>query len=294
MELKQLRCFVAVANSGSITGGARVLGLRQPTVSNHIRRLEDRFSTNLFERSVRGMTLTFAGRQFLRTARRIVEDLDLAFARADRVAEAKLGALTLGFYTSLSGGPLRETLKLFRSESPDVTVELHEGSPPDLLELLREQRIDLAVTVLDVSNEEFDTQKIWDEELVVAFANEHPLGVREALSWKDLEEVPLVVRTWESGSVLYNFLSARIAPDNYVHAEQHYVSREALLGLIGIGFGMTVMGASAAAASFPGVVFRSLTGPHATVSVNAVWLKGNDNPARGRFVSLIRDWRLRR
>lgn len=291
MELRQLRYFVAIADNGSISAAARTLGVRQPTVSDHIRRLEDRVGTNLFERRPRGMTLTFAGRHLLRSARRIVEEVDLALDHAERVARVQVGVLHLGFYTSLSSGPLRDTLEAFRSSAPAVMIELYEGSPPDLLEALRDRRIELALTVLDISSQKFETQKVWDEGLVVALPERHSLASRKTLSWIDLEAAPLVVRTWDSGSVLYNFLSARIAPDGYVPAEQHFISREALLGLVGIGAGVTVMGVSATPAWFPGVTFRPLTGPNATVPVTAVWLPEDDNPARGRFVSMIRDWR---
>ena len=291
MELRQLRYFVAVADNGSISAAARALGVRQPTVSDHIRRLEDRVGTNLFERRARGMALTFAGRHLLRTARRIVEDVDLALDHAERVARVEVGILHLGFYTSLSSGPLRDTLAAFRSSAPAVTIELREGSPPELLEALRDRRIELALTVLSVSHQEFATQKAWDEALVVALPEQHSLASHQTLTWVDIKAAPLVVRTWDSGSVLYNFVSARMAPDGYVPAEQHFVSREALLGLVGIGAGITVMGVSVTPTAFPGVVFRPLTGPNASVPVTAVWRPDDDTPARGRFVSMIRDWR---
>ncbi len=291
MELRQLRYFVAVVDNGTISAAAKTLGVRQPTVSNHIRRLEDRIGTNLFERGSRGMRLTFEGRNLSRTARRIVEEVDHALNHAERVAQVEVGMLSLGFYTSLSSGPLRETLKAFRSSAPDVMVELHEGSPADLLAALRDRRIELALTVLDVTSGEFETQKMWDEKLVVALPTSSLLLSHDTLTWVDLAASPLVVRSWESGSILYSFLAARIAPNGYLPAEQHFISREALLGLVGIEAGFTVMGASAAEASFPGVVFRPLVGPDTTVPVTAVWRADNDNPARGRFLSMVRDWR---
>lgn len=292
MELRQLRYFIAVVDHGTISAAAKSLGVRQPTVSNHIRRLEDRIGTNLFERGSRGLRLTFEARNLSRKARRIVEEVDHALNHAERVAQVEVGMLSLGFYTSLSSGPLRETLKAFRSSAPEVIVELHEGSPADLLTALRDRRIELALTVLDVTSGEFETQKIWDENLVVALPVNSLLVSYDTLTWVDLAASPLVVRSWESGSTLYSFLSARIAPNGYLPAEQHFISREALLGLVGIEAGFTVMGASAAEASFPGVAFRPLVGPDATVPVNAVWRGDNDNPARGRFLSMVRDWRL--
>lgn len=289
MELRQLRYFVAVADAGSFSGAAAALGVIQPTVSQHIQRLESRLHTNLFERYPRGVRLTHAGQRFLRSARRIIYELDQATGHAGRIARAEAGALSIGFYVSLSTGPLRTALAAFRAEAPEVALELQEGSPPDLLAALREHRIDVALTVLEVASAEFATLHLWDEELAAALPEDHPLATREAVSWSDLAEAPLVLRTWESGSVLYTFLAGRVAPDAYLEADQHFVSREALLSLVGLGFGATVIGESATGVAHSGVVFKSIAEPDAAVPVTAAWLKENDNPARGRFVAVVRD-----
>lgn len=289
MELRQLRYFLAVADAGSFSSAAATLGVIQPTVSQHIQRLETQLHTNLFERHARGVRLTFAGRHLLRAARRIVFEVDQALGLAARVSRIEAGQLLLGFYTSLSAGPLRDVLATLRAMSPDVGIELFEGSPPDLLAALREFRVDVALTVLEVTSPEFKTLRLWDERLVAAIPESHELAAKEAVSWTDLAGAPLVVRTWESGSVLYTFLAGRIARDTYLPAEQHFVSREALLGTIGLGFGASVMGESVTGASYPGVVFRPIVEADAFVPVTAVWLVENDNPVCGRFVAMLRD-----
>ncbi len=291
MELRQLRYFVAVADAGSISGAARKLGVSQPTVSDRISSLESKVNTNLFERRSRGMKLTFAGCHLLRRARRIVADVDYVLNHTERVARVEVGTLPLGFYTSLASGPLRDTLKAFQNASPDVSLELHEGNPTELLAALREREIDLAITVLDVSTAGFETQDLWEEDLVVALPTGHLLAKKDSITWADLEGQPIVMRTWASGSAPYNLLPGRIAPDGYVPTERHCVSREALLNLVGLEMGLTVIGGSAMGLSLPGVVLKPMSGPDVTLPVMAVWLPGNDNPARGRFVAMLRDWR---
>ncbi len=290
MALRQLRYFVAVADAGSISGAARTLGVSQPTVSDRINALEGRVNANLFERQPRGVRLTFAGYHLLRRARRIVADVDRAMNFTERVARVEVGTLPLGFYTSLASGPLRETLKAFREAAPDVTLELQEGNPTELLALLREREIELAVTVLDVSTTTgFETQPLWNEDLIVAIPTGHPLAKQDSVAWSDLEGQPIVMRTWASGSAPYNLLPGRISPDGYVPTERHFVSREALLGLVGLDVGLTVIGGSAIGLSLPGIVLRPMVGLDITLPVMAVWLPGNDNPARGRFVAMLRD-----
>lgn len=294
MELRQLRYFITVAETGSFTGAAAVLGVLQPTVSQHIQRLEGQLNTNLFERHARGVRLTYAGRHLLRSARRIVRELDAALDHATRAARAQAGILRLGFFTSLSAGLMREMLASFRRATSGIEIELCETSPSDLLAAVREHRLDLALTVLGGVPAEFATQRLWDEELVAAMPKGHPLASRGTVSWSDLLSTQLIVRAWESGSPIYTFLVGRIARDSLLPVEQHFVSREALLGLVGLGFGITVMGVSAAGAQFPGVVFKPINEPDASVPVTAVWLPENDNPLRGRFVAQARDWRRQR
>lgn len=289
MELRQLRYFLAAADAGSFSGAAAVLGVLQPTVSQQIQRLEDRLHTNLFERHARGVRLTHAGQNLLHSGRRIIFELDRALAEAGRVSRAEAGMLPLGLYTSLTAGPLREAFATFRSQSPEVAFELHEGNPPELLSALRKHRIEVALTVLEVNAPEFATLPLWDEKLFAAIPESHPLAVSETVSWGELARTPLVVRTWETGTTLYTFLAGRIAPDTYLPAEQHFVSREVLLGLVGLGFGMTVLGESAVGARHPGVVFRRIAEHDAFVPVTAAWLTDNDNPVRHRFIAVLRD-----
>lgn len=289
MELRQLRYFIAVADAGSFSGAAAALGVIQPTVSQQVQKLEDRLHTNLFERHARGVRLTHAGQELLRSARRIMFEVDRALTSVSRIARTEAGKLPLGFYTSLSSGPLREALAALRAESPDITFELYEGNPPDLLSALREHRIDLALTVLGVTSPDFETLHLWDERLIAALPEDHALAAKETVTWRELADTRLVVRTWETGAVLYTFLAGRIARDSYLPADQHFVSREVLLGLVGLGFGMTVLGETATGARYPGVAFRPIAETDAFVPVTAAWLADNDNPVRGRLVAMLRD-----
>jgi len=244
----------------------------------------------LSERRPRGVRLTDAGEHLLRVARRIVADVDQALQHAAAVAKAKAGALSIGFYTSLSSGPLRETIAAYRATAPKVVFELFEGSPPDLLAALREHRIDVALTVGEVIAPDLVMQRLWDEPLIAALPDDSPLARQEPLSWADLAAAPLVVRTWERGPVLYTFLAGKLAPHALMpEIAQHFISREALLSAVGIGFGVTVLGASAAGLAYPGVAFRPIAEPDAFVPVIALWLPDNGNTVRQKFVADLRD-----
>jgi len=293
MELRQLRYFVAVADAGSFSGAAAALGVIQPTVSQHVQRLEHRLNTDLFERHARGARLTHAGEHLLRVARRIIADVDQALQHATEIAKSEAGAVSIGFYTSLSAGPLRDAIVAYRAATPKVVIDLFEGSPPDLLTALQQRRIDVAFTVGAVARGDVEKLHLWDEPLLAAVPEGCPLARRESVTWADLAPRPLVVRTWESGPVLHTFLAGRLTPHTLTpQIAQHFISREALLSAVGLGFGTTIIGASAAGLNYPGVAFRPIAEPDASIPVIAVWIPDNDNPVRQKFVAELRD-RLR-
>jgi DNA-binding transcriptional LysR family regulator len=290
VELRQLRYFVAAAEAGSFRGAAARLGTQQPTISQHMQKLEDRLNTDLFERHARGARLTHAGEHLLRVARRIIADVDQALRHATEVAKAEAGAVSIGFYTSLSAGPLRDAIAAYRAAMPKVLIDLLEGSPPDLLTALQQRRIDVAFTVGEVARGDIEKLHLWDEPLLAAVPEGCPLAQRESVTWADLAPRPLVVRTWESGPVLCTFLAGRLTPHALTpQIAQHFISREALLSAVGLGFGITVVGASAAGLTYPGVAFRPIAEPDASIPVIALWLPDNDNPVRQKFVAGLRD-----
>ena len=107
VDLVHLRYAVAAADHGSFRRAAEALLLRQSTLSRCIRQLEERLEMTVFERSSGGVRATQAGRDFLRMARSILEQMDTLVTGAYSVGRGEAGRLMIGFYTSLSAGNLR-------------------------------------------------------------------------------------------------------------------------------------------------------------------------------------------
>ena len=120
INLPQLRCAVVAAEEGSFRRAAEVLLVRQSTLSRGIRQLEHLIGMSIFDRSSGGVTVTPSGRDFLRHARSILEQIDSLITTADRTSRGEAGRLTIGFHTSLSAGNLRATLLEFRQRVPSV------------------------------------------------------------------------------------------------------------------------------------------------------------------------------
>src|SRR5918996_749749 len=134
MNLRQLVCFLAVAEEGSFTRGAERVGIAQPSLSQQIRGLETELGGLLIERLPRGIALTPAGRAFLPEARAAVQ----AAERAARSARSALGLdggeLAVATVRSVAIGILPTSLQRWHERNPGISVRLHEYRHRRLLE----------------------------------------------------------------------------------------------------------------------------------------------------------------
>ncbi|HDR9204784.1 TPA: LysR family transcriptional regulator [Burkholderia vietnamiensis] len=125
IELRHLRYFVAVAQAGSVMGGARAAGIVQPALSRQIRELEDAIGTPLLTRRATGVTLTAAGASFLRDATAVLATVRDSRERALRSAAGQLGELRLGALPNCLPLPVfANVLKTFRDACPDVKLSI--------------------------------------------------------------------------------------------------------------------------------------------------------------------------
>ncbi len=115
IALQYLRYVVAAAEYGSFRQAGEALLLEQSTLSRRIRQLEESIGVTIFERSSDGVRATPAGRDFLRIARSILEQMDALVTSARNTGRGEAGRLAVGFYTSLSAGNLRATFVDFQT-----------------------------------------------------------------------------------------------------------------------------------------------------------------------------------
>lgn len=151
---RQLRAFIAIADTGSLGRAARVVNLTQPSLSRLVQGIEERLGHRLFDRGCKGMALTDGGRLLLPHARHLVAEMqntrdELAALRGLRRGTVRIGAVAAVLRTlvaSAIGGVLVET--------PDLAFELVEGVDGELLDALLTRRIDLAVSSQPLDHDE--------------------------------------------------------------------------------------------------------------------------------------------
>ena len=147
MELRHLRYFVVVAEEQNVTRAAVRLHVSQPTLSRQIRDLEDELGIVLFDRGAKTVRLTEAGRVFLTEARIALQSVEDAMQMAKVVAGGKRGEIHVGYAPSLTVELLPRALRYFRESNPGVRVRLHDLSTREMLDGLREGKLQLALLV---------------------------------------------------------------------------------------------------------------------------------------------------
>lgn len=136
MNLKQLEYFVAIAEEGQITAAARRLHISQPPLSYELAQLERELDTQLVRRGPRGVTLTEAGKLLHERATRILSLATATAREVSSVGKGLSGTLCLAVCGSVAGLAPGARLAELVSRAPDVSVEVREGTVPEVLELV--------------------------------------------------------------------------------------------------------------------------------------------------------------
>jgi DNA-binding transcriptional LysR family regulator len=192
MELRHLRYFVAAAEEENISRAALRLHISQPAISRQIRDLEDEISIRLFERSARALSLTVAGRKFLEEARSVLRHAEEAVARTKSWIET--GELHVGYAPSPTTQILPRALEVFREKNPKIQLHLHDISTAEMLLLLREKKLDVALTVLPSRKHlrGLDYIQIASYPLCIALASKHPLSKLKTIKPEQFVEEPFL------------------------------------------------------------------------------------------------------
>jgi DNA-binding transcriptional LysR family regulator len=262
MELRHLRYFIAVAEEAHVTRAAERLGMQQPPLSQQIRALERELAVQLFRRKPRGVELTDAGQALLDDARAILAHVDHAFATTRRTARGEQGRIAIGFTSSAPFHPfVPRVIRAFREAYPLVALTLDESGTTELIDDLRNERVDAAFIRTPVADPMGITvNPLLEEAMLVALPTTHTLaGSNTELPLTALAAETFIVYRRRSGPGLYDAIFAACHAAGF----SPIVGQEAprivsTLNLVAAGLGIAVVPASLARMQMDGVVYRPL------------------------------------
>lgn len=290
VDFDLLQHATAAADYGSFRRAAEVLSVKQSTITRSIQLLEHRFGAAIFERSSGGVQPTVVGRQFLRLARSMLEQLDTltTFTRAAGRGEA--GRLAIGFCTSLTAGNLRASLLEFRQRYPQIEVVVVERRRSHLAAALRNGVLDILVLTGRIPATKSSEKPLWNERVLVVLPAEHRLAARQAVYWTDLRDETIIVSKYDPGREIEDLLVSKLAsPNERPNIERPDVSRGVVKSLVTMGMGISIVLESDLGANFSGLEYRELrdgAGP-SMLGYSAYWQTDNENPALETFLRLL-------
>ena len=183
MEIRQLRAFVAIAESGTFTAGALRVHVTQAAVSMQIRQLEGEVGAKLFIRAPRNVILTEAGERLLERARHILLEHDAALEEIAELAGAKRGRLRIGSASAgVTADILPRLLKEVRKRYPNADVSVTSGTSDSLVQQILAAEVDIAFVSLPVEARGIHTEQLNEDQLVAIASPRHPQAKQRTVS----------------------------------------------------------------------------------------------------------------
>ena len=197
MELRQLVSFYHVARLRSVSKAARTLALGQPTVTTHLRKLEDEFEIVLFDRIKRPIQLTSEGSILLELVTPVVQAVDNLKTQMDY--SERRGSFVVGAYPDLVTHHLPPGIQVFSKSYPDVRIRLLARPYSPLLRLVKSGEIDLAFSAPPPSDDQdLEFQPLFRFDVCLMTPLNHPLLKRTNVTLQDLSPWPLILSGPES------------------------------------------------------------------------------------------------
>lgn len=284
-----LEVVLAVAEAGSFRQAAERLHLGQSAVSRRVQKLENLLGVSLFERRSTGARLTYSGSEFVACSSAIFENLKAALIRAQSAGVADVGKLRIGSMASFSSGPQRKLIQIFAAQHPDVDLHFVETERCQMMTMLSHRTLDVVISVGEHQDEYGDSLILTRASVYLAVRTDSRWVRSKCVKWSDLMDETFLISARESGPDIYDYIVRRATGfGKSISVVQHQISRDGIMNLVGLGFGVTVVGDHAAGAQYPNVTLVPLGGDHERVPFSITWRPENDNPALRRFISLAR------
>lgn len=211
MELRQIRYFLKVAELLNFSEASKALFITQSTLSQQIRQLENEFDTILFERNSHEVSLTEAGQQFMRYARKVIIDVDDCTQKMDDLKNMLTGELNIGVTFTFSP-LLTETVLEFMKLYPHVRLNVFYKTMSELMDMLQRREVDFVLAFKPTDrNNKIESHVLFNNHLSVVVSEHHSLVKRKSLTLDDLAAYDAAMPA--------RGLQARNSFDDMIHSE---------------------------------------------------------------------------
>ncbi|MGB7205309.1 MAG: LysR substrate-binding domain-containing protein [Anderseniella sp.] len=236
MRYVQLRAFHYVAIYGGFSRAANELFLTQPAISDQVRKLEEEYDILLFNRHKKQVEITPAGQKLLEITRRLFDSEEQAQELLSESRATRTGTLHI---TADSAVHVLNILARFREKYPGVVIKISQGNTETITESLLRYETDIGIVGELALGHGFETVALNSSPISAFVALTHPLAKRKSLGFKDLLDLPLVLR--EAGSKTRKKFEEAASAKGFtfraaITAEGREAAREIVASGVGVGF----------------------------------------------------------
>lgn len=193
MDFRQLRYFVEIAEAGSFSKAAETLRIAQPSLSQHVRSLEEELGVELLERHARGVTPTDLGLVLCEHARSILRELSRTRELMRSAAESPVGQISLGLPTSACRGLAVPLIEAVADRYPGIAIHLVEAMTGSLDEWIEAGRLDVALLYDHRAFENISATEVMIEDIMLIAPATSPLRRERAVRFSEIHRLPIAL-----------------------------------------------------------------------------------------------------
>lgn len=193
MEIRVLRYFLAVAQAGSITGGAKLLNLTQPTLTRQLKNLEEELGQQLLIRTNHNVSLTQEGHILRKRAQEIVDMVEKTESEISTLKNSIAGEIFIGGGETYAVKFIAQIIKKIQTEYPNIKLNIYSGNAEDVKDKLDKGLLDFGLLIqpTDISKYDYITlpqKDIWG----LIMRKDSPLASKTSVTKSDLLTIPLI------------------------------------------------------------------------------------------------------
>ncbi|MBT9550612.1 MAG: LysR family transcriptional regulator [Hydrogenophaga sp.] len=289
LSFRQLQAFVHASQCGSFSAAADLMGVSQPALSQLIRQMEDELGLPLFHRTTRRISLTVAGREILGKAQRTVRQMEDLSRHAEDLHAGLQGTLTIAVIASVACSLFPLVLAQFDRLCPGVALVFQEEPASLLLERVRHGDVELGWGLYPTAHEELVFEPLGRDQMVAAIHADHPLALRESVTWRALRQHKVISASRQSGVRIYSDRAAQAAGVE-IRPSYQTGSLSTAIALVRNGVGCAVLPALALdGMNLSDIVVRPMEKPGVWREIGLVQRRGWPlSPSASLFAGLIR------
>lgn len=294
MDIRQLRSFIAVANTLNFGRAARQLHLSPSALSIQIQNLEEHLGTSLLERNRRTVRLTAAGESVLADSEQLLQLIADIELRAARIGSGEVGHLRIGFVASATAQLIPAITLSFRKLYPGVSLDLKNIPTVQQIDALKSGNIDVGFVRMPLAVEGISIESVHREPFAIVLPKAHPLASEKALAIRQLAGEPFIAYGRKWAPAFYDHWTQICRKAGFIpNVVQEAAEMETVLVLVAAGLGVAILPEGITRRSRSVVKIKPLATEKIVSEIGVAVPMGRTTPLLQRFVMVAKQIGIR-